>query len=276
LPLNFPDFRSNKLPSQMTLANKLILITGGSSGIGKATAIQLAQQGAEIIIQARSIDKLKSAAAEIEAAGGKVHIYSTDLTDGKAVEQAATKIVEEVGLPDIVINSAGAGDWLSMKEATIQHYEETMASPYLATAFTCKAFYDLMQSRGSGHFIIVNSAACFFSFPKATGYGPARWAMMGLARALQADLHGTKFKVSMIALGKVNSPYFTNNPVSEDRIPRIAEILVPSMTEAASGKAIARLVKRPRNLVVRPFLMGVFAMSNRLVPGVFRWLMRVG
>ncbi len=259
----------------MKAANQLILITGGSSGIGKAAAIELARQGAEIIIQARNRDKLKAAAAEIEAAGGKVHTYSTDLTDGKAVEQAAAQITQEVGLPDVIINSAGAGDWLSLKEASVLHYEETMASPYLATAFTCKAFYDLMQSRGSGHFIVVNSVACFFSFPKATGYTPARWAMLGFARAMQADLHGTPFRLSFIALGKVNSPYFTNNPVSEDRIPRIAEMLIPTMTEAASGKAIARLVRSPRNMTVKPFLMGMFVAMNRFVPGLFRWLMRV-
>ena len=255
--------------------NKLILITGGSSGIGKATAIQLARQGAEIIIQARSLDKLKAAAAEVEAAGGKVHIYSTDLTDSEKVAQAAAQIVEEVGLPDVIINSAGAGEWLSLKESTVGHYEETMASPYLATAFTCKAFYDLMQNRGSGQFIIINSAACFFSFPKATGYGPARWAMLGLAKAMQADVHGTGFKVSHIALGKVASPYFSNNPLSEDRIPRIANILVPTMTEAASGKAVARLVKQPHKMTVKPLTMAFFVSMNRFMPGIFRWLMRV-
>ena len=87
-----------------------------------------------------------------------------------------------------------------------------MDSPYVATALTCKVFFDLMQQRGHGHFIIINSAACYFSFPGATGYTPGRWAMLGFSRALQADLYDTDFQFSMIAFGKVASPYFDNNP----------------------------------------------------------------
>lgn len=235
----------------------LILITGGSSGIGKASAIQLAQQGHEIIIQARNLEKLKIAAAEIQAVSkSKVHYYSTDLIDPQKVAEAAAQIVAEVGLPEVVINSAGAGEWLSLKEATIEHYGETIASPYLATAYTCKAFYDLMQERGTGHFIIVNSAACYFSFPAATGYTAARYAMLGLGKTLQADLYGSNFKVSMVALGKVQSPYFSNNPKSEERIPKIVGILVPTMTEEKSGKVIARTVRSKRNTVIQLRVIG--------------------
>lgn len=254
----------------------LILITGGSSGIGKASAIQLAQQGHEIIIQARNLEKLKAAAVEIQVhSTSKVHYYSTNLTDPKEVEATAQQMVHEIGLPEVVINSAGAGEWLSLKEATMEHYGETMASPYLATAYTCKAFYDLMQARGTGHFIIVNSAACYFSFPAATGYTAARYAMLGLAKTLQADLYGSKFKVSMVALGKVNSPYFSNNPKSEERIPKIVGMLVPTMSSTKSGKVIASTVRHQRKNVIQPRIMGLFIWSNRFVPGLFRWLMRI-
>lgn len=259
----------------MNFNNKTILITGGSSGIGKAAAKELGKQGAKIIIQARSLDKLKSAAKEIEATGAEVHYYSTDLTTAAAVEAAADKIIAEVGLPDVVINSAGSGEWLSLKEATTEHYETTMASPYLATAFTTKAFYDRMQKRGHGHFIIVNSAACYYSFPAATGYTAARWAMLGYASALQADLYGTNFKVSMVALGKVDSPYFKNNPKSEERIPGIANILIPTMSEEDSGKVLAKTVKSPKNTVIAPLMMRICVFFNRFTPGIFRWLMRV-
>ena len=73
-------------------------------------------------------------------------------------------------------------------------FETTMASPYLATAFTCKVYYDKMQARGHGHFIIINSAASYYSFPYAIGYTAARYAMLGYARALQADLYDSNFR----------------------------------------------------------------------------------
>lgn len=255
--------------------NKLILITGGSSGIGKAAAIELHRQGARVILQARGMEKLKSAAQEIDPSGNRISYYSTDLTDQASVESAARTIIENEGIPDVVINSAGAGEWLSFKEATLSHYKEAMDSPYIATTLTCKVFFDKMQERGNGHFIMINSAACYFSFPGATGYTPARWAMLGFSRSLQADLYHTKFKVSMIAFGKVESPYFINNPRSEQRIPKIANWLIPTMSEEASGKVIAKTVKTRKGIVVKPFMLGLLVFLNRFFPGTFRWLMRI-
>lgn len=256
------------------MEDKLILITGGSSGIGKATAAQLHKKGARIILQARGIDKLKSAATEISKNGDRITYYSTDLTNQEAVENSAKEIVEKEGLPDVIINSAGAGEWLSFKEANTAHFEETMNSPYLITALTCKVFYDKMQKRGTGHFIIVNSAGCYFSFPGATGYLPARWAMLGFAKSLQADLLSSNFNVSMVALGKVASPYFQNNPVSEERIPRISNILIPTMTEKQAGSVILKSVLTKRSTAIRPRLLLFFVFLNRLFPRFFSFLMR--
>ena len=132
------------------MQDKLILITGGSSGIGKATAMNLHSQGASIIIQARGLEKLKAAANEIDVKGNRISYYSTDLTNQTAVEASANAIIEKEGLPDVIINSAGGGEWLSFKEADVAHFKNTMNSPYLATALTCKVFYDKMQERGTG------------------------------------------------------------------------------------------------------------------------------
>lgn len=256
------------------MKNKLILITGGSSGIGKAAAIELHKQGARIILQARGMEKLKSAAKEINATRNRVSLYSTDLTDEKAVEASAKEIIENEGLPDVVINSAGAGEWLSFKEADLSHFKDTMNSPYLATALTCKVFYDKMQERGTGHFIIVNSAGSYFSFRGAMGYLPTRWAMLGFAKALQADLHSSNFNVSLITLGKVSSPYFQNNPKSEDRIPKISNWLTPTLSEQKAGSVVSKIVRTKKKEIIRPLAMSFFVFINRFIPGIFNLLMR--
>jgi len=257
------------------MKNKLILITGGSSGIGKAAATVLHRQGARVILQSRDIDKLKSAALEIVPSGNRISYYATDLTDQDAVESAARMIVKNEGLPDVVINSAGSGEWLSFKEADLSHFKRTMDSPYLATALTCKVFFDKMQERGKGHFIIINSAAAYSSFPGATGYTPARWALLGFARSLQADLFNTNFKVSMVALGKVDSPYFENNPISEDRIPKIANWFIPTMSPQTAGNIVAKTVTTKSAIVIKPWALLFFVFLNRLFPGILRWLMRI-
>ena len=127
------------------MTQRLILITGGSSGIGKATADALYTQGATVLLQARNIDKLYAAAYDIDPTGKHVYYYFTDLTVPRDVEASAKAIVQEHGLPDCVINCAGEGEWLSVLESNPDHYTQTIASPYLATALTCKVFYDLMK-----------------------------------------------------------------------------------------------------------------------------------
>ena len=79
----------------------------------------------------------------------------------------------------------------------------------------------------------------------------------------------------MIALGKVITPYFKNNPISEDRIPKIVGWLIPNMSEKAAGKVIARTVQSKATIVIHPFMMKVSVCLNRLFPGLFRWMMRI-
>ncbi len=257
------------------MKNKLILITGGSSGIGKAAAIKLHKQGAKVIIQARNLEKLKSAALEIAPNGDRISYYSTDLSNINSVKESAQQIIENEGLPDVIINSAGSGEWLSFKEADLSYFADTINSPYLATTFTCKVFFDAMQKRGTGHFIIINSGMAYFSFPGSTGYTPARWAMLGFAHSLQADLFYTDFKVSMVALGKVDSPYFTNNPRSEERLPKVANWLSSTMTEEMAGKVISKTVKTQKKTVIKPFSVAFFVFLNRFLPNFLRYIMRV-
>ena len=256
------------------LNNKLILITGGSSGIGKAAATLLVQQGAKVLLQARTESKLEEAAKAMDPTGKQVAWVSTDLTDLDSVTSSAASIVETHGVPDVIINSAGSGEWLSLAESTAEHYLETIQSPYLATAYTCKVFFDYMQERGTGQFIIVNSVACYVPIPGAIGYATSRSAMQGFANSMQADLHHTKFKVSLITLGKVDSPYFTNNPISEQRIPKAVGWFVSTMTETAAGKEVVKLVHRPKEIVVKPVMMNVLVFLNRFFPGAFKWIMR--
>jgi len=258
------------------MENKIILITGGSSGIGKAAAIALAKKGATIIIQARNPQKLADAAKEIEShSTQKAHHYSTDLTSIKEVQEYAEKMIKEVGLPDVIINSAGLGNWLPFEDSDPEHFQQTIQSPYLVTAYTCKIFHEHMKKRGTGHFITVNSAACYFAFPNAVGYISARWALRGFTDALASDLSDTNFKVSAVVLGKVDSPYFTNNPVSEQNIPKIVGLLNPTLSTEKAGNAIVSVVHSKKKTLIRPWSMSMYVFFNRFIPWFFKLLMRI-
>lgn len=89
---------------------------------------------------------MDSTARELDPSGHRVYVYPTDLMNQNEVERSAETLIENHGIPDIIINSAGAGEWLSFKESSASHYKETIDSPYLATAYTCMLIYTIQTS----------------------------------------------------------------------------------------------------------------------------------
>lgn len=259
----------------MNLNGKKILITGASSGIGEATAVLVAARGAEVILQARNRENLEKVAAQIAAAGGTSHVYPVDAADNTAVKASAAKIKQAVGVPDVIINCAGAGRWLFTDETTGEEAREMMDAPYFAAFFTVRAFVTEMIERKSGHIININSAACFFSFPGAAGYISARWALRGFNDALREDLHTTGVKVSMIAPGKVATPYFSTNAGAEDRIPNIVNMFYPTLTSEQVAKIILKNIRTRKKTVVPPVLMAITVWLYPFMPGLIGWLMRL-
>jgi NAD(P)-dependent dehydrogenase (short-subunit alcohol dehydrogenase family) len=119
----------------MKLKNKIVLITGASSGIGAATARVTAREGAHVLLLARSQEKLDDLAQEIRREGGQARVYPVDMTDAQAVAGVAGRITRDVGTPDIIVNNAGAGRWLSMEETSSEEAVAMMAAPYFAAFF---------------------------------------------------------------------------------------------------------------------------------------------
>jgi len=255
----------------MNTEGKIILITGASSGIGKACAIQLAAHGAHVILQARGEEALKEVASIIESNGGKASVYPVDLSDFKQINNAAERIKSEVGVPDVIINNAGMGKWLFIEETEHVEIEQMMSVPYFAAFHTTRAFIKEILERNSGHIINVNSPASLMAFPGANSYTGARWALRGFNDALRADMNGTKISVSMLVAAKVSSSYFDNNPGSEERVPKISA-LFGTLTPEQVAKSIHNLIRSPRNYVIIPFLLAVVAWFNRLFPSIVEWI----
>ena len=110
----------------MNLKGSIVIITGASSGIGEASAKRLAQAGARVILLARSIQNLERVKLEINALGGEAQIFSLDLGDQVAVSRVAQSIQDNIGIPDAMIHSAGAGRWLWLEETTAQEAKTMM------------------------------------------------------------------------------------------------------------------------------------------------------
>lgn len=257
----------------MYIDDQIALVTGASSGIGAATAQALARAGAHILLLARRRSALEAVAMQIRASGGQASLYPVDVGDAAAVTAVAAAIQNEIGTPGILINNAGAGRFLAIDETEPQAAEQMMRVPYLAAFTITRAFLPAMLQQGGGHIVNVTSVAGFIPIPGATAYVTARAAMRAFSQALALDLHDTPIGVTLLAAGKVDSPYFGNNPGSETRIPTFTH-LFPTLSTAQVAAAIVEAIQQRQREVIIPWQYRVSLWAYRLLPGAVTWLVR--
>ncbi|MCB1850111.1 MAG: SDR family NAD(P)-dependent oxidoreductase [Gammaproteobacteria bacterium] len=258
----------------MQIVNKIVLITGASSGIGAAIAKAASQAGADrILLLARSERRLGKVADEIKSEGGKAIVYPVDLADPGEVQTVTQRILDQEGVPDILINNAGIGRWRFLCEMGTEEITDTMALPYFATAWVTRAFLPAMLERDSGHIVNISSVASRLAWPGATAYIAACRAMRGFSDALRSDLHGTRISVTHYESGPIDSPYWQNNPGSRERVPGIAKLLVPVISEDQVARAVVKGVSRNKQSIVMPTMLRVVYVLHRVFPWLVQGLM---
>ena len=250
---------------------KLAVVTGASSGVGEATAVLLVKRGYRVVMIARSAGKL----ADLATSLGVLAIAApANAARESEIEPIATRILSEYGAPDLIVNSAGAGQWERIENTTEAQAREMMDAPYMAAFVTTRAFLPAMIARGSGVILHVNSPACIAAWPSSVGYAAARWALRGLHEALAQDLAGTGVRSCNVLFGKISSAYFDHNPGVTDKLP-LLDKTIPTLTPEYCADKLAMLAETPRHQAAFPFLLGVNAVMARLLPGPVRWLLRL-
>lgn len=254
--------------------DKTVVISGGSSGIGRSTALAVADAGGEAVLLARRESALRTVVSTIRERGGEATAFPVDLSDPAATEDVASTVIETVGVPDVIVNNAGVGKWRAIDETTYEEAERCIRVPYLAAFYLTKAFIDDMLERDSGRIVNITSASAYIPQPGATGYNAARWAMRGFTKSLQGDLRETGIGVTLVAPGAVDTPYFENNPGSEDRVPKLAECF-RTLTPDEVAAAIVDGIESGRRTVIVPPELRVALWVYRLFPWPIQWAANV-
>jgi short-subunit dehydrogenase len=230
----------------------------------------MAAQGAEVLLLARSEDKLREVASTIEGSGGRAHVYPVDLADLDAVVATTDAIKADEIFPDVVVNNAGIGRWLFIEETSLEEMQAIMAVPYFAAFAVTKAILAEMVERGSGNVCNISSPSAWFPFAGSVAYTAARWALRGFSAALRVDMRGTGVTVTDVVLAKIASTYWENNPGSEERLPWVTR-LVPTLSVEQAAAIVTRAVERERREATGPFIYSLFHQIGRLFPRFVHW-----
>ena len=259
----------------MQLYQQHAIITGGSSGIGKATAIMLAKEGAHISIIARHQDTLSTAKAEIEVVRAypeqRIICISADVAKQAQIEQAITKAIEELGAPNLLITSAGIAHPGYFHELPLQVFEETMAINYFGTLYAIKSVLPSMRNKQKGHIVIISSGAGLIGIYGYAPYSPSKFALRGLAESMRGELKCQGIHVSIVYPPDTDTPQLAAENLIKPKETKLITGTAKTWSAEDVAAVILRGIKR-KDFAITPGLeMTLLQVWHSLLAPILNW-----
>jgi NAD(P)-dependent dehydrogenase (short-subunit alcohol dehydrogenase family) len=255
---------------------QIVVVTGASSGVGRAVARAFGQQQARVALIARNVEALEHAADEIRAAGGEALVLPLDVSDSEAVERAASKVEEQLGPIDVWVNDAMVTVMSPVKEMKPEEVKRVTEVTYLGTVYRTLAALHRMLPRNRGTIIQIGSALAYRSIPLQSAYCASKAAIRGFTDSLRSELLHDKsgVRISMLQLPAVNTPQFD---VSRTRMPRHPQPVPPIYQPEVIARAVLYAAKHaPRELWIGGSAIRAIV-GQRIFPGLIdRYLARTG
>jgi short-subunit dehydrogenase len=239
-----PDlFKDRSLSA--AVRGKVVLITGASSGIGKATAVKVADAGATVLLVARSIEKLEETKREIEAAGGVAHIHRCDMSDIEDVERMADEVLAYHGQVDILVNNAGRSIRRSvgLSYDRFHDYERTIQLNYLGAVRLILALLPSMRARKSGHIVNVSSIGTQTNPPRFSAYVASKAALDAFSRVIASEVVDDGVHLTTIYMPLVRTPMIAPT--------RMYDVFPAISPEEASEMISKAMVDQPKKVATR-------------------------
>jgi short-subunit dehydrogenase len=254
----------------------VVVITGASAGVGRATAVEFARQGWNVGLIARDQQRLDAAARELESHGIRALAVSADVSDFEAVERAADRVEQELGPIEVWVNNAMATIFAPVRFTTPEEFRRATEVTYLGQVHGTMAALARMRARNRGTIINVGSALAYRAIPLQAAYCGAKFAVRGFTDALRTELmhEGVNVHLTMVHLPAVNTPQFD---WALNKMGRRAQPVPPIYQPEVPARAIvfAASARRREVWVGMPTLKAILA--NRLVPGLLdRYLAKTG
>jgi len=240
--------------SSLTLTDKVILITGASSGIGEATARHLAARGAKVVLGARRTDRLEKLAVDIRAAGGTAEFRALDVTSRADTQAFADFALQKFGRIDVIINNAGIMPLSPLAELKVEEWDRMLDVNVRGLLYGIAAVLPHMTARKSGHVINVSSIGGHRVWPTCAVYSGTKFAVRAISEGLRQETKD--IRVTIVSPGVVESELahtITSKPTADF----IDEFRKVALTPDAIARSIAYAVEQPADvdvseIIIRP------------------------
>ncbi len=241
-------------------------ITGASSGIGRALALELAMQGCSIALFARSADKLEALAKEVEAAGGKALALPGDVRDAEAVVAAVQKAEAVLGPLERAAAVAGLATISPFLEQTAEQAREMIETNILGAVHLAHAVLPLMVARRRGRLCVVASILGRMGVANMSVYAGSKFALLGFAQGLRGELRGTGVGLTVVCPATVETPFL--DKAGRTHLPRQDRFL-PRLTPERVARAIVKAVENRKRMVTLPWMARLSMRLHELFPATF-------
>jgi short-subunit dehydrogenase len=223
-------------------SNPVVAITGASAGIGRATAVRLARDGASVVVSARRRDRLDDLVREITARNGRALAIVADVTREEDLKQLVRRSVDQFGRLDVMICNAGFGVEGSADDVTSEHMRKLIDVNYLGTFYAARAALPVFRQQASGHLIFVSSIVGKRGVPYMGAYSATKFAQVGLAESLRGELAGSNIHVSVVLPVSTDTEFFE---VMQKESGSASRAIGPRQTAEDVADAIARAIAHP-------------------------------
>lgn len=240
----------------MTIQNKVVVITGASSGLGEATARHLAEQGARVVLGARRAERLESLVSEIKAAGGEALAVATDVTSRTDVAKLVDAAVEAFGRIDVLINNAGIMPLSALEALKVEEWDRMIDVNIKGVLYGIAAALPHMKAQKSGHIITTASVAGHLIFPVSSVYSGTKFAVRAICEGLRQEVKDYNIRTTILSPGAVktelldqisdeavkiaNSDYVNQVGISADSYARIAAFVISQPDDVDVNEVLFR------------------------------------
>src|SRR5437667_978677 len=255
---------------------EVIVITGASAGVGRATVQAFARRGAQLGLIARGPDGLEAARKEVDQLGGSALVFAIDVADAEKIEAAAARLEEEFGPIDIWVNNAMVSVFSPVKEMTVEEFHRVTEVTYLGVVYGTLAALKRMQPRDSGSIVQVGSALAYRGIPLQAAYCGAKHAIQGFTESLRCELlhDRSHVHVAMVQLPAMNTPQFD---WVKSRLPREPQPVPPIYQPEIAADAIVWATNHRRREISVGGPTAAAIWSNKVASGLLdRYLAKTG